>query len=209
MPLSLADLRNSPDVGRPETVVQLCVAGKLNARRDQIEAELHDLIQDAAQQPQPSDDPDQPQPPGRLARPRPKLLQQNPRILELNAERDALIERMRDHTIELHIVARPDGQWRTWVQDHPARDGVDGDRRAGFNLDDLIDDIGENPDRYIPDINGETYNPDDWAHVWKAAADGDQWRIAAAVRQLHQGGVDIPKSLSSLLGTGQESGTSS
>lgn len=201
MPKSLAELRNSPRLGRPEQLHNLCVAGKLNAEIDAINIELEEMLQDHARNlrqgtGQQSSDPDAPTPPPRLAQRPGKVGKLPDRFYELNGRREELREEMREHTVTLLLRAMESGEWRRWVQDNPARDGDKADERAGFNIDALLDVLANDPRRFVVSINGDPYSDDDWTDVvWANAADGDKWRLAAAVRLLHQGGVEIPKSL--------------
>ena len=193
MPKSLADLRKSEHAGRPETIFQLCVAGKLNAEFDRIDYELDQLLQ-GEPEPRPTSDDDAPTgPPERLGR-RGKR-RRNPRIDELNTRREELRGLMADHMVDLHLRAREDGHWRQWVNDHPPREDNRVDARAGHDVDALIDHIRDNPRLYVTAINDEAYSDEDWAFVWDNASEGDKWRLAASVRGLHQAGVDVPKSL--------------
>lgn len=197
MPKSLADLRKSPHVGRPVTEFPLCIAGKLNAEFDRIDVELDRLT---AGQPAAPADPDAPQPPGRMGRkgidPKTRL-----RLQELNARREELRAEMAEHTVVLTIEALEDGRWRDWINAHPPREDNQADHRAGFDVDALIDLIRTEPRTFIKAINGEGYTDEDWAFVWGNASEGDQLRVTASVRGLHQSGVDVPKSLSGWLET--------
>lgn len=204
MPKSLADLRASEHVGRPETEFPLCVAGKLNAEFDRIDLELDELLSDpSTRRPAGEGDDSDVGPVRRVGQ---KGV--DPRITQLNARREELRTLMADHTVLLHLRAREDGAWRTWKTANPPRDGDKGDERAGFNLDALIDDLRDNPRHWIIAINGEPYGDDDWAFIWANASDGDQWRLAALARSLHTTGVDVPKSLTDWLAT-RKSATSS
>lgn len=206
MPKTLAELMESPHVGRPETLHDMCLAGKLNAAIDAIGAELDDLLHAEADKLQQTD-PDAPTPPGRLARPAGRL-EQNPRIAELNAKREEIRTQMRDHTVTLRIRAMEEGAWRAWRQANPPRPDDKADARANFNIDALLDLIASDPRRFVVDINGEAYTDDQWAFLWGAAAEGDKWALAATVRLIHQGSVEVPKSLSSWLTTPQQPSSS-
>lgn len=210
MPKSLADLRKSPHVGRPETEFTLCVAGKLNAEFDRIEAEIDRLLEENPPARTSSDDDGEPTgPPGRLGLKgglHPKVKKQ---LDERNARREELRVEMADHTVTLLLRARPDGAWRDWVNSNPPRDDNRLDDRAGHDVDALIEAIRSSPRDYVAQVNGEAYTDDDWTFIWSNASDGDQWRLAAAVRGLHLSGVDVPKSLTDWLATKQNGRSSS
>lgn len=203
MTKSLADLRKSEHVGRPETTFPICVAGKLNAEFDKIDYELDQLLKNPRNTPA-SADSDAPQPPRRMGQ---KGI--DPRVHELNARRDELREIMADHIVTLHLRAREDGHWRAWVNDNPPRDDNRLDERAGHNVDALVDWIRDNPRDIVTAINDAAYDDEDWAFIWGNAADGDKWRLAATVRGLHQAGVDVPKSLTPWLPSPKSGGSSS
>lgn len=191
MPKSLADLRKSPHVGRPEAETSVCVAGKLNAEFDQIEAELGELM-DALQD---QADPDTPTPPTRMGKIR------NPRISELNERREELRKQMAEHTVTLHLRGLEDGQWRAWVSEHQPRDDNRTDAMAGYDVDALIDWIRDEPRNVLVSINGADFTDDDWQFVWANLGEGDRWKLAGKVRTLHVQAVDVPKSLTPLLAT--------
>lgn len=197
MPKTLAELRKSPHVGRPETEFTICIAGKLNAEFDQIDHELDQILNE---QPTTPADPDAPKPPGRMGR-RGTNPETQKRITELNERREELRTVMADHKIPLRLRAREDGTWRTWVNEHPPRPDNTIDEGAGHDVDALITDIRTHGDRYVVTINGDPYTAEAWAFVWTNAAPGDQWRLTAVVRGLHQSVVDVPKSLTPYLPT--------
>lgn len=203
MPRSLADLRKSPHVGRPETLLPVCVAGKLTAEFDRVEAELDKVLTERPQRVQ-SEDGEPTGPPKRMGRRGP-----DPRIAELNDRREQLRDEMAAHTVTLLLRAREDGLWRNWVNEHPPRDADRLDQAVGHDVDALIVDIRDNPRDYVAAINDEPFSDDDWLFVWNNAGDGDKWRMAATVRNLHQQGVDVPKSLTDWLGTVTSEGSSS
>ena len=191
MPKSLADLRNSPHVGRPEAEQAVCVAGKLNAEFDAIEAELGDLV-DALEA---EADPDTPSPPKRMGRAR------NPKVDELNKRREKLRREMAEHMVTLRLRGLEDGAWRAWVSEHQPREDNRTDAMAGYDVDALIDWIRDEPRKMIVSINGEDFSDEDWKFVWSNLAEGDRWKLAGVVRRLHVTAVDVPKSLTPWLET--------
>lgn len=194
MPLSLDELMQSPHAGLPEMAIPVCVAGKLNAEFDVIDAELDRLLNEPYTPVDPEGETGRvPRHGEKTARPR------NPRIKELNDRREELRKVMADHMVTVLLRAREDGLWRDWKSKNPPRDDEDADLRAGLNIDALIAAIGRNPRDWVAKLNGEGYTDEQWAFVWKNAGEGNQWRLAAGARQLHTSGVDVPKSLSASL----------
>lgn len=184
MAKSLAELRKSPHVGLPEKTYPLCIAGKLNAEFDKIEAELNDeLVSEMG---------------------RPQRVADKSRVDELNARREELRAEMADHEVELRFRGKPSATWREWVNEHPAREDNQIDKQAGFDVDALTDQLRD----YVVAINGEDYTDDDWSFCITNASAGDMWKMTALVIGLHQQGVDIPKSLTGWLETRRRSKTS-
>jgi sulfur carrier protein ThiS len=207
MPKSLAELRKSPHVGRPEQEFHLCVAGKLNVEFDRIETEIERLLEENPPTARTDEDGEPTGPPRRLGQ-----KQLHPRVKkqldEKNARREELRAEMAEHTVVLLLRARPDGEWRNWVNEHPPREDNRLDERAGHDVDALIEDLRTNPRAYVVAVNGEAYTDDDWAFIWSSTADGDQWRMATTVRGLHLTGVDVPKSLTTWLAKQTNGGSS-
>ena len=199
MPKSIADLRKSPHVGRPETEFSLCVAGKLNVEFDRIEAEIDRILNESPRRTTTGEDGEPTGPPGRLGRRGGMDPATRKRLDKLNTDREALRAEMAEHMVTLHLLAREDGAWRAWKAENPPRDDNRLDQAVDYDTDALIDTIRDHPRDYVTAINGDSYTDDDWSFIWSNAAEGDKWRLSAVVRGLHQSGVDVPKSLTAWL----------
>lgn len=173
-PKTLAELRESPDVGLPEQTYALCMSGKLNAEMQRVS----DAIEEAVA----ADD-------------QPKRLGAKSQVMKLNDEREKLRVRMAEHEVTVRFRAKPAHVWRKWVSSHPVREDNDLDERLGYNVDALQDSVSD----YIVDVNGAPLADGDWQFMLDNAAPGDLWRMAAIVRGLHESGVAIPKSWTGLL----------
>lgn len=201
MPKSLDEILDSPDVGLPERVFPMCVAGKLNAEFDQVEAELDELLEEEAVKKSAKET--------GQARPTRVGLGRNPRIKELDEKREALRKRMVEHTVDLLLRGKPDHEWRKWKNANPPRDDSRSDARAGYNLDALTEVLRTSPREYVESINDAGYTDEQWAKIMAAAAPGDMWRLTAEVHDMHDRAVSVPKSLSAWLGITREEATSS
>lgn len=184
MPKSLAELRKSPHVGLPERTYPLCVAGKLSAEFDRLEAELDEALRDEIS--------------------RSKRMGSKSRVDEVNERREELRREMAEHEVVLRFRAKPSATWREWVNDNPPRDDNNLDKQAGLDVDALTDSLRD----YVVSINGEDFTDDDWSFCIANAAPGDIWRMTALVLSLHQQGLDVPKSLNGWLATRRQSKTS-
>ena len=191
MPKSLAELRTSQHVGRPEAVETVCVAGKLNAEFDAIESELEALVDEL----EAAADPERPSPPKRMGTGR------NPKVVALNARREELRKEMAEHVVTLRLRGLEDGAWRAWVTENQPREDSRTDSIAGYNVDALIDWIRDEHRKVIVSINDQDYTDEDWKFVWDNLAEGDRWKLAGVVRRLHVTAVDVPKSLTPWLET--------
>lgn len=185
-PKTLAELRESPDVGLPEDTYELCMSGKLNAELHRIEEEL-EAAREAEHEAKRGDDKSR----GRLGA---KSL-----VLKKSQERDKVRERMRDHSVTVRFRAHRAHEWRKWMNAHPPREDNDLDERLRFNADDLQDAIPN----WIVDVGGEPLANGDWQFILDNAAPGDLWAMAGIIRALHESGVEIPKSWTPFLKTSE------
>lgn len=167
MPKSLAEMRSSQSVGLPERTYPICLAGKLVAQIEELEAK-YDAVED-----KPSN--------GRLA--------SKSEAKKIADEIDALRDEMNDHLIAVHLRAKPGHEWRAFVAEHPPTD-LFIDQRSGIGIDAAIRDLPE----FIVSVNGEDLKPGDWDFVIANAADGDLKGCVGMLMDMHNAGVDIPKS---------------
>jgi len=196
MGMSLSDLRRSPHVGRPRRSHPICVARRLTAAYEALLEEASDLEDELAQIPRdiegegPSN--------ARLAdAPDPRIAEIEERLEQIDAEKDRLADNMAEHTGEVVVEAMLPGEWKQWVNAHPARDGDDPNFRrdvafgAWCNADALIDDLG----LWVVSWNGEPLREGDWEFVVENAPRGALKQLAALVINMHEGDdVPVPKS---------------
>lgn len=189
MSKSVAELRTSPRVGRPERSYQLCLAPKLVAEVQSLLAELEDAqVASAAQRE------------GNETAAPPRRLGQAPAGAEIRQKLAALREELDEHTGTLTLRGMTEGDWRLWVDANPPRDGNERDEALGYgfcNADALIDNLGA----FAHEWNGEALGPGDWEFLSQNAAPGDVKAIASTVVQMHETVVNLPKLLSSSLAT--------
>lgn len=183
MSKSIAELRASQHTALPERTMQLCLAQKLVAEVQQLEEERAEiLIVERDQE-------------GRPKRPRRQGEGPNPRLAEIQARFDELADEMREHTGELRIRAVTGGEWRRWVDAHPAReigrreDGrptyhqVDEEIAYGIcNAVDLYHDLSG----YVVSWNGADLAEGDWDFIANRAAPGDLNELCRQVVQMHE-----------------------
>jgi hypothetical protein len=119
---------------------------------------------------------------------------EHPRVGEIRARLAELLDEMAEHEGELRLRASSDGDWRRWVNAHPARDeGQPGhfrDEEVAFgycNADDLIDSLGT----YAHSWNGELLAPDDWAMLAENVGGPDLKQAATAVVAMHESRLDF------------------
>lgn len=188
MSKSLAELRQSSRVGLPRRSYQLCVSSAVLGEYQSLLAQLEDAEAVAAAQAEG----DESKAPPKRAGAKSPAAKIRARIAEL---RDELVE----HTGTLILQGITEGEWRLWVDAHPAREGNDRDNTLAFgccNADDLLDDLGT----FAHSWNDEPLAPGDWDFLKANAAPGDLKALAQLVVTMHESVVDIPKLLSSSLG---------
>lgn len=191
MSKSLAEIRGSASTSLPERTYRLCLAQALVAEVQSLTTEKANL---EAEEPRRNDDEDGP---------KPRVGQgQNPRLAEIKARLEQIIGEMNEHTGELRLRATTAGEWRRWVDAHPAREtgldkrGVpilhpaDADVAYGFaNASDLLDNLGA----YVVAWNGEPLQAGDWDFIMGKAAGGDLKELCRIVVQMHETSVAVPK----------------
>lgn len=170
--VSLTDLRNGTATARKERVYPICL-------RLDLMAEVDLLLSQAASRAQ-GDDEGQPQ---RL----------NPEKSDDATERlKALEVEIDDATGDLRLRAIPDGEWRRWVNDHPAREGDERDEQLAYgfcNTDDLASDL----ERWALSWNGEDLKPGDWKTLILPNASGGDLKALVNLVVNMQEAADDPK----------------
>lgn len=223
MSKSLSELKSSPDVGLPERTFPLCVSGKLVAELEAADSALYEAeteltaarvtLREARVRAERRRDGEEPKlrsgQKSPAAEAEKKVADLEKRAEEAAERSDAIRERMVDHTIDLHLRGKPNGEWRQWVMKHPSRDedtdpvGAQRDKThaAGFcNIDALIADLGgydmngERRSGFVVKYGGEEPSADSWEFVSNNAAPGDLTRLASTVVAMHEQVVDLGKS---------------
>lgn len=202
--LSIAEMRakNSPNVGRPESTVEMCLAQKviaevrsLSEERDQLVAERLRIRRDAGLA-----EPDADQPtsaPRRAGQPAPpRLAEIEARLAEIEARLSILADEMREHTGVLTLRAIESGEWRRWVsagntpreigrneQGDPIWHIVDEDLAYGFcNADNLFARLGD----FAAAWNGEPLADGEWDWLASRASGGDLNEAVRTVVQMQE-----------------------
>lgn len=183
MSMSLAELRASSRVGLPERAYKMCLASALVAEVQSIVGELAEAEVLAAS--------DAPKAPRRVG--------EAPASALLRDRLAVLRDEMAEHTGELTLRGVTEGEWRTWVDEHPARKDNKRDEVIAYgacDADALLDDL----DRFASAWNGEPLKPGDWDFILSNAAPGDVKSLVQLVVVMHETAVDVPKLLSGSLG---------
>ena len=178
MSKSLAELRQSPRVGMPERSYSLCLAPGLVSEVQMLLGDLEDAVAESSDE----------------GASRPKRMADSGRVKGIQQRLAAISEEMKEHTGSLTLRAVEGGQWRRWVDEHPAREGVARDAKVAYgacNADDLMDDLGA----YAVAWNGEPLADGDWAWIESNASNGDLMEIVSLVVKMHETVVDVPKLL--------------
>lgn len=185
---SLAELRASKPTARPERTLTLCLAPNLVAEVQSLTEELDALPQPQQQR---NADGDRVGPPQRLG----EKPVENPRAVEIREALRVLLDRMVEHEGELRVRANDDGEWRRWVNQHPARPegepGHDRDQEVagGYcNADDLIDSLAT----YAYSWDSEPLTDGDWAILAGNISGADKKMVATAVVTMHESRLDFP-----------------
>lgn len=188
MSKTLAELRQSERVGLPKRTYSLCLAPALVDEVRQLVEQLEEAQAVSAAQRE-----------GDATTAPPRRAGESSPVLAIRDRLRALREEMAEHTGELTMQGVTEGEWRAWVDEHPAREDNGRDRRVAFgycNADDLIDELGS----YAHAWNGDKLTPGDWDFIRANAAPGDIKELVQAVVSMHEMAVDAPKLLNDLLG---------
>lgn len=181
MSKSLAELRASAHTSLPERAYALCLAQGLVAEAQSLQLERDYLAVPAG------DDGEQQGSPKRNGE------GPNPRLAEIDARLEELWAEMREHTGELRLRAIPAGEWRRWVDTHPAREDNKVDESAAYGFcdaDALLADLA----KYVQSWNGDPLAEGDWEFIANRAAAGDLKELCRVVVQMHEvQGAQAPK----------------
>lgn len=166
-PLSLDELLD--DAGLQRRLYRLSMAGHLLPRRDKLELELAQILDD-----------DEKQKSRRVG----SSSQAQAKAAELEAV-EADIER---RWLALILEAKEPKEWWAFKKANPAREGVRADERAEINLQAIVDQL---PAEFLaePKMTAEQ-----WAKVCGKSSVGDLHSLAVTVFNMHEMGLDIPKS---------------
>lgn len=186
---TLSELRASRPIHRAERAFTICLAPHLVSEVQGLTQELESLDLAVSR----DEDGERSGPPRKMGQ------VENPRDAEIEARLAELLAEMAEHEGELRIRALDDGEWRRWVNAHPAR--VKEDDPAGYardievaagycNADDLIEDLG----MWAFSWDGDPLAESDWPVLTATIARPDKKVIARAVVGMHeQMGTELPK----------------
>lgn len=182
MSKSLAELRGSKQIGLPEQVYRICLSQKLVAEGRALSEELEELLVASAAEKE-------------EGKPRRQGEKANPRIEEINKRLEAIYAEMEEHTGEIRLRAIQGGEWRRWVEKHPAREvGRDDQGRPIYDPIDEVVTRGycsatalyESLETFFAGWNGDEPGPGDWEFIAQNAAPGDLNEICRIVVGLHE-----------------------
>lgn len=183
MSKSLAELRAEKPQSRPERSLTVCLRPDLVAEVQALTEELSSLPVDAV-----LEDGERQGPPRRVGE------GENPRIGEIRSRLTELLDEMAEHEGELRLRAVSDGEWRRWVNEHPARaEGSKGFQRdqevaAGYcNADDLLDELG----MFVASWNDEPLTDGDWEILSANLGSPDLKQAATSVVSMHESRLDF------------------
>lgn len=190
MPKSLADLKAKPK-SLPTRTVRICLDQEAVADVQRLDNERRDVLADAFRAK--DEDGERTGPPRRVGE-----AAVPPRVAEIDAELEALFDRMRESEGDLLVRAVGGGEWQRFKDEHPPREGNKSDEEITYGLLDsaaLLDALG----RFAVSWNGEAFGAEDWRD-WFAAqvAPADLAEICREVVQLHEARVTVPKARSTV-----------
>lgn len=202
---SLADLRAAPPQTRPERSVTVCLAPHLVAEVQTLTTEANTLAQllerETRSPEEPQSGPPRRQGQGETA----EVKAARARQAEVQDRLLVLIDDMAEHEGEMRLRANlSDGEWRRWVNEHPARaegePGYDRDQRVTYGFcdaDALLDALGD----YAYAWNDDLLSGEDWARVFEPTiATADKAQMAQAVVTMYESRLDFQQLRSSLSG---------
>lgn len=173
MSKSLAELRASSRTSLPERAYSLCLAQALVAEVQALEEEEAALRVEVQR---------------RLESDAPKRQAErvsDPRLGEIADRKAALYDEMREHTGELRLRGVSAGEWRRWVDAHPAREKNQFDAGAAYGLCNASDLLAALSD-YVVSWNGDPLAEGDWEFIANRAPSGDLAELCRLVVQMHE-----------------------
>ena len=190
MSYALSRLQASGVSTRVERTIGVCLAQGVVKQVEVLSAELSDLEFAAFRAADADDKPDD--------APVRKMAQgADPRIDEIKAELERLSDVMRENTGRLTLANTiPQGDWRRWADDHPARS--EGRDENGFPLVDpydiavaagychataLLDRLGD----FVTEWEGEPLAPGQWEWLRENMHPGDLKAAARRVVEIYEG----------------------
>lgn len=211
MSKSITELMSSPDVGLPESTVDICVAGKLatelQAATDAL-VEIEARVEEIKAEHDGEAEGDSPK--RRRMAVKPETLE---KLEAAEAEADAqaavcdeIRDRVSDHTVAVKVRGKGSGEWRRFCDDHPARakdDDPTGYRRD-LQLASLacnIDALAESAADWIVGYGDDDATPEAWEFVSSNAIPSEMTKLAKAIADLHEGGINVGKSRRDWLAT--------
>ena len=198
MPKSLADLKAIPK-SLPTRTVRICLDQEAVADVQRLDNEKRDLLLDAARSA--PEDGERTAPPLRLGE-----SATPPRVAEIDAELEALFERMRESEGDLLLRAITGGEWLRFKDEHPPREGNKTDDEVTYGLCDsgaLLANLG----RFVAAWEGEGFGAGDWDGFADHVAPADLRELCSEVVQLHEARVRVPKARSTASSETPESAT--
>lgn len=183
MSKSLAELRASQHTALPERTMPLCLSQALVAESQSLQEERDEILQAERVQD------------GEAKKPKRQADKRNPRLVEIEARFDELADEMRAHTGELRIRAITGGEWRRWVDAHPARETGrhDNGQPIYHQVDEAIAygicnavDLYLALSDFVISWNGDPFAEGDWDFIANRAAPGDLNELCRQVVQMHE-----------------------
>jgi hypothetical protein len=120
---------------------------------------------------------------------------ESPRLAEINAEIQAVREKMRDSSGDLVVGAPEDADWQAFKDAHPPREGNRTDEEIALGMCDATALLADLP-KYVVSWGGEEIAVKHRDAFVKRMAYSDQVAAASAVVAMYETRVSVPKSLS-------------
>lgn len=195
-PKSIAELKKSPHVKQATADVEVCLSTDLASEFDALNNEFLKAVSDEDAEAR------KPQRLGSKGGPAQK------RTDEVSARMDALIEKMAEHQVTIHLGGKTAGEWNLWKADHQPREDSKRDKAKAYDLCDFDALVTAIPD-FLLTLNGDPYIPlpedapadavDDWRFVADTITASDLDKAATGILTMFEGSFQIPFSRASWL----------